>query len=327
MLPEMRADGNSSPDELSEQETAAAALGANIIRPPYDMNAKVFGASSAPGMELQDAHLPSLPASSKGQKGNLLWREERRERRRRLKQERMNERQKRAGVVLCVASAFDVFISGFMMCVAFAHGYLDNGVSLYCLGLQALSHALSSLLLFLRFWDEHAQPQETTDEDLDAGLLRDRRRSYLVREKVLSFAMGGVMLLSSLALAVKAIRKICYWDVWYKDHLGMDHDAEFATVFLAWYGVVVYSGQAFLRFVVGRILKRAVVRYSIAASMVSLGYLFVIGMAALAEDEWSWKAEPVAATVLACVTIVEGSRLIYTHRGSVDLKLDFDSMA
>jgi len=211
------------------------------------------------------------------------------------------------------------------VCVAFAHGYLDNGVSLYCLGMQALSHGLSSALLALRFWDEYMQPPEASEE-LDHGLLREKRRSYLIREKVMSFAMGVVMM-GSMALLVKALRKMFYWDVWYKDHINMDHDAEFATVFLAWYGVVVYGGQAFLRWAVGTVLKRAVVRYSITASLVSLLYLFVIAMAAMMEDEWSWKAEPLFAMILACVTVAEGGRLIYTHRGSVDLKLDLDSWA
>lgn len=257
---------------------------------------------------------------------NMLWREERRERRKQLRQERMDEKQRRYGLLLCIASTFDIFISGFMVCVAFAHGYLDNGVSLYCLGLQALSHGLSSVFLALRFWDEYIQPKEA-DEELDHGLLRDRRRTYLVREKVFSFAMGLVMMVSSAALLVKAVRKMCYWDVWYRDHVNMDHDAEFATIFLSWYGVVVYTGQALLRAAVFKVLKRAVVRYSVMASLVSLLYLFVIAVAAMMEDEWSWKAEPIAATVLACVTIAEGGRLIFTHRGSVDLKLDMDSWA
>lgn len=213
-----------------------------------------------------------------------------------------------------------------MMCVAFAHGYLDNGVSLYCLGMQALSHALSSALLALRFGDEYLQAPEATDE-LDHGLLREKRRSYLIREKVISFAMGLVMILSSLALAIKAVRKLCYWDVWYKDHSDIDHDAEFATIFLAWYGVAIYSAQAILRYAVGAVLNRAVVKYSINTSLVSLLYLFVIATAAMFEDEWSWKAEPMAAALLACFTIAEGGRLIWTHRGSVDLKLDFDAWA
>lgn len=272
--------------------------------------------------------LANVVGSSVGDmpKKDLLWKEQRRERRRIKKQERMDEKQRRYGLVVCVASGFDVIISGFMVCIAFAHAYLDNGVSLYCLGIQAFSHALSSLLLALRFWDEYRQPADAPAGPAD-GILRLRRRSYLVREKGMSFAMGIVMMISSLALLIKAARKIMFWDKWYNDHIGMDHDAEFATIFLAWYGVAIYSGQAILRFVIGRALKRAVVRYSVSASLVSLLYLFVIGVAAVMEDEWSWKAEPIAAVVLACVTVGEGTRLIYTHRGDIDRRLDLDAWA
>jgi hypothetical protein len=274
------------------------------------------------GISLQ----PKVLGTSGGEQKSMLWREERRERRFKAKQERMDEQQQRYGLLLCFTSAFDVLISGFMVCIAFAHAYLDNGVSLYCLGIQAASHAFSSLLLALRLWDEYSQPRDAPAGP-EHGLLLQRRRMYLTREKGMAFAMGFVMLLSSVALLTKAIRKMMFWDRWYLDHVGMDHDAEFATIFLAWYGVVVYGGQAALRSAVGCVLKRAVVRYSAIASLVSLLYLAVIGIAAVLEDEWSWKAEPIAAIVLACVTVGEGIRLIYTHKGDVDVKLQLDSMA
>jgi len=269
---------------------------------------------------------PKVLGTSGGEQKSMLWREERRERRFKAKQERMDEQQQRYGLLLCFTSAFDVLISGFMVCIAFAHAYLDNGVSLYCLGIQAMSHAFSSLLLALRLWDEYRQPKDAPAGP-EHGLLLSRRRMYLTREKGMAFAMGFVMLLSSVALLTKAVRKMMFWDRWYLDHVGMDHDAEFATIFLAWYGVVVYGGQAALRGAVGCVLKRAVVRYSAIASLVSLLYLAVIGVAAVLEDEWSWKAEPIAAIVLAFVTVGEGIRLICTHKGDVDVKLQLDSMA
>mmetsp|Transcript_77016 Transcript_77016/g.214161 ORF Transcript_77016/g.214161 Transcript_77016/m.214161 type:complete len:302 (-) Transcript_77016:125-1030(-) len=255
-----------------------------------------------------------------------LEREERRERRRKVKQERMSDKQRRYGLVLALASAFDVVISGFMFFVAFAHAYLDNGVSLYCLGIQALSHGLSSVLLSVRFFDEWRQPEDAPAGP-EEGLLKQRRRIHLRREKCLSFFMGVVMLLSSAALFIKALRKWMFWDRWYMDHVDMDHDAVFATVFLAWYGVAVYAFQAVLRGAVGAVLKRSVVKYSVVASLVSLSYLFVLGVAATFEEEWSWKAEPIAAIVLAVATVGEGVRLIYTHVGDVEMRLDYDSLA
>jgi len=161
----------------------------------------------------------------------------------------------------------------------------------------------------------------------EEGLLKQRRRLYLQREKCMSFFMGIVMLISSVALLVKACRKMIYWDQWYLDHVDLDKDAVFATIFLAWYGVVVYTLQALLRGAVGQVLQRKVVKYSVVASLVSLLYLFVIGAGAMFQEEWSWKAEPIAAIVLACCTVAEGFRLIYTHYGDVDLKLELDPMA
>jgi len=273
---------------------------------------------------------PSVVGNSTGpplKKDNLLWKEERRERRRLAKQRRMDKEQMKYALVLAGASAIDVPISGIMVCVAFAHGYLDNGVSLYCLGLQALSHAISSLSLALRFFDEYRQPEDDTPSAESEGLLNQRRRVYLVREKRMSFVMGAVMLMSSVALCIKAVRKMLYWDRWYLDHVDMDHDAEFATIFLSWYGVAVYSGQALIRGIVAMKLQRAVVRSSVVASLVSLAYLFIIGAGALFEDEWSWKAEPLAAIVLGCFTLAEGARLIYVHHGDVDVKLQVDDWA
>jgi hypothetical protein len=257
---------------------------------------------------------------------NLLWKEEKRERRRLAKQERMNERQRRYGLLLCLVSAFDVLISGFMMCIAFAHAYLDNGVSLYCIAIQALSHMLSSALLALRFWDEYWQPEDAPAGPVH-GLLAERRRVYLIRERAMSFALGFIMLISSSALIIKAARKIMYWDKWYHDHINMDSDAKFATVFLAWYGVVVYSGHAFVRGQVASVLRRKVVWEALLASVVSLLFFLAIGGASFFESEASWKAEPIAAIVLAAFTIAEGYRMIYTHCGDIEKRMEFDPWA
>lgn len=252
--------------------------------------------------------------------------QERREQRRHARQQRMSDKERRYGLLLGLASAFDVFISGFMFCIAFSHAYLDNGVSLYCLGIQAMSHGLSSCLLAFRFLEEWRMPEDAPAGPVE-GLLTQRRRVFLRRERCLSFFMGIVMLISSVALLVKAARKMMFWDSWYLDHMDVDKDALFATIFLSWYGVVVYTIQAVLRGTVGRVLKRRVVQYSLIASLISLLYLFVLGVGATFEREWSWKAEPIAAIVLATVTVAEGGRLIYSHRDDVEVRLEMDSMA
>merc|ERR1711862_465891 len=111
---------------------------------------------------------------------------------------------------------------------------------------------------------------------LDKDLLRKTRRAQLVREQGMSVCMGIVMLISSIALLFKAFRKIRFWDRWYLDHHAMDEDVEETTMFLAWYGVVVYSLQAIVRWLCARKLQRSVIWHSLVASCVSLIFLFVL---------------------------------------------------
>merc|ERR1719359_641581 len=100
-----------------------------------------------------------------------------------------------------------------------------------------------------------------------------KRREFLVREQQMSVIMGIVMLLSSVALLFKAFRKIRFWDRWYMDHVGLDKDVQETTIFLAWYGFVVYSGQAFVRIIAVRKLHRDVIWHAFVASCISLLFL------------------------------------------------------
>lgn len=224
---------------------------------------------------------------------------------------------------LTIASGFDIVISSIMTGVAFSHGYRDNGVSLFCLGVQSLSHGLSSMLLMVRFMGELALPVPAPAGP-NPSFLRQKRRRVYVREKLLSIFMGIAMLISSIALLYKAIRKIKFWDRWYMDHVDMDMDVKVATIFLSWYGVVVYGAQAFLRGYVAKLVQRDVVWYSFIASLVSLAFLFVLGVAAILEEEKSWKAEPIAALILATFVSIEGARAIYLNLGDVEVKLQQD---
>merc|ERR1719199_393894 len=134
--------------------------------------------------------------------------------------------------------------------------------------------------------------------------------------------MGIVLLLSSVAMLFKAFRKIRFWNVWYLDHTDMDKDVQETTVFLAWYGFIVYAGQALVRFIAGRKLRRDVIWHAFVASCVSLFFLLILAVAATEEKEWSWKAEPIAAMLLSFVTLAEGIRIIYNHFDDVDDRLD-----
>jgi hypothetical protein len=260
------------------------------------------------------------------QEDTLLQKEERRRKRRRARQQRMNEEQQKYGTLLWVASSVDVLVSSVIMSVAFLHAYRDNGVSLYCIGFQALSHALSSLLLALRYGDERQQPEEAPAGPED-GLLRSRRRTYLVREKLVSFCMGFVMLISSGALFLKAVRKCLYWNVWYLDHAKMDGDVKWASSFLMHYGIIVYGAQSALRGRASAILPNPCVGHSFITSFVTLSFFCIMGFTSKFETEQAWKVEPIMALVLATFILSEGLRILLAHWGDVDLKLDRNMFA
>jgi len=243
------------------------------------------------------------------------------------RQQGLTQYERRWALWLAVMSLFDIAISGTMIAVALAHAYRDNGVSLYCLAVQAFAHLLSSVLLALRFIQEYRMPEDAPGIGLERGLLREKRREVLMREQTMSVLMGIWMLISCVALLLKAFRKIRFWDVWYLDHLDMDQDVVDATIFLSWYGVVVYSGQAFVRCVAHRKLNRDVIWHAFVASLVSLVFLFVLAIAATEEKEWSWKAEPVAAILLSFITLGEGIRIIYNNFDDVDMRLDHNPRA
>jgi len=242
-----------------------------------------------------------------------------------VKQEGLTETQRKLAMYLALWSTGDIFLSGFISIIAFAHAYRDTGVSLYCLGIQAISHALSSVLLALRFFGEFRLPTQAPAGV--KGLLRKRRRRYLVREKYLNTLMGVVMLMSSAALIFKAIRKIKYWNTWYLDHVGLDEDVVTASTFLACYGCALYTIHAVFRGYCGYVMKRAVVWNGFITSVVSLLFLLVIAVAVSFEHEHAWKAEPIAAIILSVVTTSHGGHLIYSHCFDVDERLINDPRA
>lgn len=242
-----------------------------------------------------------------------------------VEQQALDDSQRQWGILTCVASGLDIIASTTILVVAFKYAYKDNGVSLYCMGFQALSHEMSSILLLTRLVSEMLFYR--TPQGADACLLRRHRRGSLLREQGWSVFMGIVMLISSASLLFKAFRKLRFWDKWYLDHQNMDQEAQIATDWLAWWGFGIYSVQAVFRFFAGRKLRQTLVWHCFVASVVSLLYLLVLGIAALEEKEWSWKAEPIAAIVLAFVTLVEGIRIIYYHFDDMDTRLDHDPLA
>jgi len=224
-----------------------------------------------------------------------------------------------------IACGIDLVASTTIMTVAFKYAYKDNGVSLYCMGMQALSHELSSLLLLVRLAQELMFYR--SKEAGTPSSLRENRRRSLIREQICSVLMGIVMLISSVSLLFKAFRKLRFWDKWYLDHVNMDKEAMMATDWLAWWGCGIYTLQALFRFVAGRKLRQHLVWHCFIASVVSLVYLLVLGIAAFEEKEWSWKAEPLAAIALSFVTLGEGIRIVYYYFDDMDTRLQYEARA
>jgi len=230
---------------------------------------------------------------------------------------------------LGVASGFDLVMSAIVAGVALGYAYRANGVSLYCLAVQCISHWISSLTLTMRFLSEGRMSDTSTNTAAEAAeqLLRTTRRNQLLREQALSVTMGCVMLISAAGLLFKAARKFRFWDKWYLDHTGFDTEAQFVTEFLAWYGFSLYVLTALLRFACARKLRRQLIWHGFVASVISLLFLLVLGVAASYEKEWSWKAEPIAAMVLCVISLVEGVRIIILHIDDMDTRMRYDPRA
>lgn len=227
---------------------------------------------------------------------------------------------------VALVSGLDVLSSTIICILCFSFAYRDAGVSLLCMGLQTLSHTLSSMMLCLRFWGEAAFNPQTDDASF-SGLLKKERRRMLVREQIAAITMGIVMLLSSAALLFKAFRKMRFWNVWYKDHAAMDSATQQVLEILAWYTFAFYLLQAAFRFWAARKLKRQIIWHCFVASVVSLVFLFFIGLAASYQKAWSWKAEPIAAIALAFVTLAEGVRIVIMHLDDMDIRLRYNPRA
>mmetsp|Transcript_108349 Transcript_108349/g.258550 ORF Transcript_108349/g.258550 Transcript_108349/m.258550 type:complete len:286 (+) Transcript_108349:68-925(+) len=242
----------------------------------------------------------------------------------RVLQEASSLEERKLSCLLIVISIVDIISSAIIMGFAFKFAYRAVGASLYCVGIQAISHMLSSLLLTFRLIGELGVPQ-----DAEETLLREKRRRFLLREQGINVFMGLSMLVSAAALVFKAARKIRFWDKWYQDYerKDMDAEAQWATEFLAWYGFAFYLIQAVVRCIMGRKLRRSIVWNAFVTSVISLVFLLVMGIAASFEGEGVWKAEPICAIVLALVTVVEGMRITVANMDDMNTRMRFDSRA
>lgn len=245
-----------------------------------------------------------------------------------LEPEALSFKDRAWAATLVLGSSLDLLGSACLSGFAFKYAYRNEGISLACLGVQALSHLFSSLVLVMRFMAELLPPREDVEGGVsDACLLREQRRRDLRREQAFAIAMGVAMMLSSAGLGFKAFRKIQFWDQWYLDHSGQDEEVEKVTDLMAWWGFTGYSVQAMLRFAAAWKIRRSVIWHGFTVSTVSLVFFLFLGLAASYEREWSWKAEPVTAIGLVFVMFCESVRMVILHLGDVELRMGHDPRA
>merc|ERR1712183_339606 len=115
--------------------------------------------------------------------------------------------------------------------------------------------------------------------------------------------MGLMLMISSCAIIYKAFLKLKRWETWYtyKDQDRMNKEAEHVSQWLAWTGFAMYSVQAVVRCMGARKVQCTTLSHASVVSVICLVYLLVLGVAAVEEHEWSWKAEPIAAIVLVAL--------------------------
>lgn len=216
----------------------------------------------------------------------------------------------------------DLVVSFGVAFVAFAFAHRSGGVSLCYMGIQGISHLSSSLVLMFRFVPEllpsKGREQDSTNED--ALMLKQRRRD-LRREQVFAVSMGMAMLVSCVALLFKAIRKLSHWDRWHSDHSHFDELIQEVSAILAWLGLGCYSVQALMRGACARRVRISIVRRSCSISVVSLFFFLLHGLSVSFQREWSWKAEPIAAIVLAALMLIDGIHMLIENLGDVDARL------
>eukprot|EP00931_Biecheleriopsis_adriatica_P048527 TRINITY_DN28035_c0_g1_i1.p1 TRINITY_DN28035_c0_g1~~TRINITY_DN28035_c0_g1_i1.p1 ORF type:complete len:320 (+),score=71.25 TRINITY_DN28035_c0_g1_i1:75-1034(+) len=245
-------------------------------------------------------------------------------------QEALSESQQWWAMILLAVSSLDLLLSGSIMGVSLKFAYQDDGVSLYCLASQSLSHLASSLALLMRLMGDLLPQMEpsTCNQDVEeALLLRARRRRDLVREQAIGITMGVIILLGSAGFIFKAFRKLEFWDMWHLDHQEQDEELERVTDILAWWGFGTYALEAVLRLWCARRLRRSTVWHSFFVSLISMLFLLVLGFAASYERGWSWKAEPIAAMALVVISLIEGVRILVHHLGDVDSTLQHERCA
>lgn len=231
--------------------------------------------------------------------------------------------------MLLVSSGTDLGVGCLMVIVAVKFAVKDGSVSLACLGMQALSHIVSSLLIVLRMFNEllpDRDPEERCRSVIpDEDLRWEQERVDVSRERKMGVVLGVAMMASAAALLASAIRKFAEWghvNAWdiQEQERFIHRRLHKMSAIIAFFGLGWYGLQTGMRLFGLWRLRRSqdVVRRCCAVSGVCFLFLLALGLAAVYEREWSWRAEPLVACLLAMATLAEGARIlsVYSREGN-----------
>mmetsp|Transcript_28626 Transcript_28626/g.51899 ORF Transcript_28626/g.51899 Transcript_28626/m.51899 type:complete len:310 (-) Transcript_28626:188-1117(-) len=263
-----------------------------------------------------------------------------------LLEDNLTDGERRWALIIVISSGLDVIVSSCIMAFALDFAIRHSAVSLYGLAVQALSHIASSLTLLLRFLGamriKQTAPLDASGDshaDLDENQLESsvadkggpgstsRYRQDLVKEQAIAIAMGTVLMLASAGLSIAAAMKMRFWSRLQIEHSKEDVNIGNFTRDLSWWGCASYSFQGLLRLLSARTLRKSIVLHASLVTVTSMLFFLILAIAASLEREWSWKAEPIAAMVLAAICLLEGMRVIGNNLESVDLKLKREALS
>eukprot|EP00397_Hematodinium_sp_SG-2012_P031114 GEMP01032998.1.p1 GENE.GEMP01032998.1~~GEMP01032998.1.p1 ORF type:complete len:281 (+),score=46.33 GEMP01032998.1:64-906(+) len=214
---------------------------------------------------------------------------------------------------LIVSGALDIFVSLSIAVIGLGCAYRDDGVTLLCIGLQGITHVLSSVLIIRRFWKESRFGKR--DSSMSTLITR---HSDMHREQKYGIMIGIILLLSCVGLLVKAARKFRFWDEWAADHSDADTAISTMTEILAWTAGAWYLLQTVFRVYAQYRLDINLLNHAWPVSAVGFVFCLCMALAASYEKEGTWKADAICAVVLALITGCEGFRTIFHYFDDVD---------
>ncbi len=105
----------------------------------------------------------------------------------------------------------------------------------------------------------------------------------------------------------------------FEDHERADENITLWCELLAWKSGTVYFVIACVRFFARSDTPgHKFTNHLFWVSFVSCLFCLVMGIGASYQREWSWKAEPISAAIMAVGCLVEGMRIIYVYLDDVD---------